>query len=222
MIKQKPPESQPFFFATVFFTTFVFCCGVSMIPSSASLLGQCLMAMPHLDDPRFAKSVIYMCVHDADSGSMGLILNKPVTNVTFQDLLKQADIPHRASLSLATTPVIYGGPMDPHRGFVLHSLDYESEETLIIPDTSLGLTTTLEILKAHADGAGPRHFLLALGYAGWEPLQLEKEILENQWIHANITDTDLLFHTRWATKWQDCLNAAGLSLDTLSGQAGHA
>ena len=68
-----------------------------MIPSSASLLGQCLMAMPHLDDPRFAKSVIYMCVHDADSGSMGLILNKPVTNVTFQDLLKQADIPHRTS-----------------------------------------------------------------------------------------------------------------------------
>jgi putative transcriptional regulator len=191
-----------------------------MIPASSSLLGQCLMAMPGLDDPRFERSVIYICIHDADTGAMGLILNKPVTNVTFEELLKQTDIPSRSPLP--PTPVVYGGPVETHRGFVLHSLDYRTEETLIIPGTSLGLTTTLDILKERAEGRGPHRFLLALGYAGWDPLQLEKEILNNQWIHANLNDPDLLFQTRWQTKWQDCLNAAGISLDTLSGEAGHA
>jgi putative transcriptional regulator len=191
-----------------------------MIPDSSSLLGQCLIAMPGLDDPRFERSVIYICIHDADTGAMGLILNKPVTNVTFEELLKQMDISHPEPLP--PTPVLYGGPVDPNRGFVLHSLDYQTEETLPVSGTSLGLTTTLEILKERADGRGPRHFLLALGYAGWDPGQLETEILANQWIHASLDDLDLLFQTRWPTKWQDCLKAAGISLDTLSGEAGHA
>jgi putative transcriptional regulator len=203
---------------SLFLTTLLF--GLLMIPASFNLVGQCLIAMPGLDDPRFERTVIYMCIHDADSGAMGLILNKPMTNVTFDELLKQTDIPSRSPLP--PTPVLYGGPVETHRGFVLHSLDYQAEETLVIPSTSLGLTTTLDILKERSEGRGPHHFLLALGYAGWDPLQLEKEILNNQWIHANLNDPDLLFQTRWQTKWQDCLNAAGISLDTLSGEAGHA
>ena len=176
--------------------------------------------MPGVDDPRFERAVIYICSHAPEIGAMGLILNKPIMNITFEDLLKQTEIDYQEPLP--ATPILYGGPVDPHRGFVLHSLDYREEETLVIPETSLGLTTTFEILKERVEGAGPRHFLLTLGYAGWEPLQLEKEILDNQWIHTNLKDLDLLIQTRWATKWQDCLRAAGISLDNLSGEAGHA
>ena len=201
------------------FTTLLFVLPC-MIPSSSSLLGQCLIAMPGLDDPRFERAVIYICVHESDTGTMGLILNKPITNVTFEDLMKQTDLPYHHPLP--ETPVLYGGPVDPHRGFVLHSLDYREEETMPIAGTALGLTTTLDILKERSEGNGPQHFLLTLGYAGWNPLQLEKEILNNQWIHARLDDLDLLFQTRWPTKWQNCLKAAGIPLDHLSGEAGHA
>jgi putative transcriptional regulator len=188
--------------------------------SPISLTGQCLIAMPGMEDPRFHRTVIYLCMHDADTGAMGIILNKPITNIAFENLLKQADIAFEDPLP--PTPILHGGPVDTNRGFVLHTLDYQTEETILIPGSALGLTTTLEILKDRAEGNGPQHFLLALGYAGWNPMQLEKELSENQWMNVTLENPDLLFHTRWSTKWQMCLEAAGIPLDHLSGEAGHA
>jgi putative transcriptional regulator len=193
-----------------------------MISSLTNLTGQCLIAMPQLEDPRFHRAVVYVCAHDPETGAMGIILNKPVTNIAFEDLLKECQVSLNPAASLPATPIVYGGPVEPNRGFVLHTLDYKTDETVPVAGTSLGLTTTLEILRDRAEGRGPTRILLALGYAGWTPMQIETEMANNSWINVNIRDLDLLFSSRWTLKWQLCLESSGISLNNLSSDAGHA
>ena len=184
------------------------------------LAGHLLIAMPQMEDPRFAHSVIYMCAHTSD-GAMGLVVNKLVENVSFPDLLEQ--------LSIHTGPVDreirvhFGGPVETGRGFVLHSADYVQDATLMI-DERVALTATVDILKAIAEGGGPDHSLLALGYAGWAPGQLELEIQANGWLSCT-ADTDLVFGSPLDNKWERAMAKIGIDLDklgTLSGHSGHA
>ena len=153
------------------------------IPSlvdEARLTGQLLIAMPAMDDPRFAQSVIYLCAHTED-GAMGLVLNRPRTSPTFADLLRQLDVeptPPARSIALCD-----GGPMDSARGFVLHTADWTGDGSLQVDD-SVALTASLDVLKAIAAGEGPRKGLLALGYASWAAGQLDQEIFSNVWLSA--------------------------------------
>ena len=153
------------------------------------LAGQLLVAMPHMLDERFAKTVIYVCAHTED-GAMGLVVNKVMENIDFPDLLDQ--------LSLSASPkgedirVHFGGPVESGRGFVLHSSDYVQDATMVI-DKEIAMTATTDILRDIAEGEGPRNSLLALGYAGWGPGQLDTEIQANGWLSVQ-ADDNLVFN----------------------------
>ena len=181
------------------------------------LTGQLLVAMPQMRDPRFARSVIYMCAHSAD-GAMGLVVNRRVGSITFDDLLKQLNIgPNKRSDEIR---IHFGGPVEQGRGFVLHSSDYLQSGSLRV-DEQVALTATLDILKEMASGGGPRKSLLALGYAGWGPGQLDAEIQANGWLHVDADDA-LVFDPNPASKWHQALAKIGVDLSALSGDAGHA
>jgi len=182
------------------------------------LEGQLLIAMPTMSDPRFEKSVVYLCAH-SPQGAMGFIINKAVDHLSFADLLDQFDIkPANNAIEL---PVHLGGPVDSSRGFVLHSDDYYREESTLCDCNGVGLTATLDVLKAIASGRGPRRSLLALGYAGWGPGQLESEIRANGWLYCP-ADIDLMFHHHNEMKWQAAIHAAGVDLSFLSSEMGQA
>ena len=181
------------------------------------MAGQLLIAMPSMQDPRFAKTVIYMCAHSAD-GAMGLVVNQVLESLTFPDLLEQLGI-KTASMN-DQIKVHFGGPVESGRGFVLHSADYVKESTLVV-DGSFALTATVDILKAIATGEGPSSSLLALGYAGWGPGQLDSEIMANGWLHVP-PDNDLVFGPDLGTKWDRALAKIGIDPRMLSGDAGHA
>lgn len=184
---------------------------------SAYLEGQLLIAMPAMTDPRFERSVIYLCAHNAE-GAMGLVVNKLFDEIDFDELLDQLEItPSGAAPQLS---VHFGGPVEAQRGFVLHTAEYVGKGTVVVDD-HVALTATLDILRELAEGKGPRNTLLALGYAGWGPGQLEDEISENAWLHAPF-DEALVFDTEIDTKWQRALNSIGVDLSTLSGAAGRA
>lgn len=188
--------------------------------SSGYLTGQVLIAMPQMEDPRFARSVVYMCAHTAE-GAMGLVLNKLVENVSFPDLLEQLNI--RSGKVEREIRVHFGGPVETGRGFVLHTADYVQDATLMI-DKRVALTATVDILKAIADGSGPDHSLLALGYAGWAPGQLEQEIQANGWLSCP-ADTELVFGGPLDDKWERAMGKIGIDLEKLSklsGASGHA
>ncbi|MCP5432407.1 MAG: YqgE/AlgH family protein [Alphaproteobacteria bacterium] len=182
------------------------------------LEGSLLIAMPTMSDPRFQKSVIYLCAHSAQ-GALGIVVNKTLDNITFVELLTQLDI--RSELELSPRPVHFGGPVETTRGFVLHSLDYASDDATLKVSSEIGLTATLGILKAIAAGAGPEQSLLALGYAGWAPGQLESEIQDNGWLHCGC-DPDIVFGPHQETKWERALMSLGIDPFTLSSTAGHA
>jgi putative transcriptional regulator len=179
--------------------------------------------MPIMTDKRFARSVIYMCAHSAE-GAMGLIINQRASHISFQELLKQLGIATSAEdgirVELAEMDVHVGGPVETGRGFVLHSTDYMQSTTLKISE-GLGLTATVDILKAIADGHGPRHALLALGYAQWGPGQLESEIQANGWLHAQ-AGLEILFETEVEERWPRAVSTLGFDISMLSTQAGHA
>lgn len=181
------------------------------------LTGQLLVAMPQMQDPRFARTVVYMCAHTAN-GAMGLVLNRLVDNVTFPDLLEQLNITGRQVER--EIHVHFGGPVETGRGFVLHSADYVQDATLVI-DENVGLTATVDILKAIAQGDGPKSSLLALGYAGWGPGQLDSEIQANGWLSVG-ADDGLLFDAEIANKWERAMAKIGIDFSKLSGDAGHA
>lgn len=181
------------------------------------LTGQLLIAMPTMGDPRFSKTVIYMCAHNED-GAMGLVINKPMPSLSFPDLLEQLDI--EVPLPAEETQVLLGGPVEGGRGFVLHTTDFVREGTMIV-DQTVAMTATIDILKAIATGEGPRNHLLALGYAGWGPGQLDSEIQANGWLSAP-ADEKLLFDTDLSTKWERAIAKLGISPHMLSGDAGHA
>jgi putative transcriptional regulator len=187
--------------------------------------GQMLIAMPTMRDERFARSVIYVCAHSSE-GAMGIVVNQPAANINFPDLLVQLEVipaadliqlPRRANV----VKVLKGGPVETGRGFVLHSADFFIENSTLPIDEGICLTATLDILKAIARGDGPASALLALGYAGWAPGQLETEIQENGWLHCS-ADPELIFGTDIEGKYEKALKKIGIDLGMLSSEAGHA
>lgn len=186
-------------------------------PASGYLTGHLLIAMPTMRDPRFEKSVIFMCVHNAE-GAMGLVLNREIDTITFPELLSQLKIETIEKAPSRT--VLFGGPVEPGRGFVLHSSDYEQSGTVMVDDR-IGLTATVDILKDLAARRGPRNSLLALGYAGWGPGQLDGEIQLNAWLHVR-ADDDLVFDDDLASKWDRAVAKIGIDPALLSGDSGHA
>ncbi len=187
--------------------------------------GQLLVAMPVMADERFARSVIYLCAHSAE-GAMGIIVNRPAGSIDFSELLVQLRIiPEADQIKLPQTAeamkVMKGGPVETGRGFVLHSSDFFIKEATLPIDGDICLTATLDILKAIAAGHGPRHAILALGYAGWAPGQLESEIQDNGWLHCP-ADADLVFGADVEEKYGRALRKIGIDPGTLSTAAGHA
>jgi putative transcriptional regulator len=181
------------------------------------LTGQLLVAMPQMRDPRFARSVIYMCAHSPD-GAMGLVVNRRVGSITFDDLLQQLNIgPNKRNDEIR---IHFGGPVEQGRGFVLHSSDYLQTGSLRVDD-QVALTATLDILKEMAAGGGPRKSLLALGYAGWGPGQLDAEIQANGWLSVS-SDEALVFDADLEHKWERAIGKIGIDFSKLSGEAGHA
>jgi putative transcriptional regulator len=187
--------------------------------------GHFLIAMPGMQDPRFLRTVVYMCAHSPD-GAMGITINQPAPQITFRDLLVQLDIiPEGPEIRLPGSAgrmrVHRGGPVEAGRGFVLHSADYFVESSTLPIDENISLTATLEILKAIAGGGGPEKALLALGYAGWAPGQLEREINDNGWLHCPALP-ELIFDADTEGKYLRALALIGIDPGRLASQAGHA
>ena len=194
-------------------------------PQRGYLDGQMLIAMPTMRDERFARTLIYVCAHSSE-GAMGIVVNHPAPNIRFSDLLVKLDVIPAADLiqlptRAGTVKVLKGGPVETGRGFVLHSSDFFIENSTLPIDEGICLTATLDILKAIARGEGPLSAVLALGYAGWAPGQLETEIQENGWLHC-AADTELIFGTDIDAKYEKALHKIGIHLGMLSSEAGHA
>src|SRR2546430_9354142 len=187
--------------------------------------GQLLIAMPVMGDPRFERSVIYLCAHSPD-GAMGIMVNRPVGSIDFPELLVQLNIINKDEQielpeNAETVKVLRGGPVDTGRGFVLHSSDFYLENATLRIDDGICLTATVDILKAIAKGSGPKHAILALGYAGWAPGQLENEIQGNGWLHCD-ADQDLIFGGDVEERYARALRKIGIDPGMLSNDAGHA
>ena len=187
--------------------------------------GQLLIAMPAMGDPRFARSVIYMCAHSPE-GAMGIIINQRAPNISFTELLSQLNIvpPEdriRLPSGLHAMAVYLGGPVETGRGFVLHSADYFKAESTLPIDESVCLTATIDILRDIAKGTGPDKALLALGYAGWAPGQLESEIHANGWLNCP-ADPGLIFDAEVDRKYSRALNRIGIDQLRLVSDSGHA
>ncbi|MFO1122641.1 MAG: YqgE/AlgH family protein [Hyphomicrobiales bacterium] len=187
------------------------------------LTGQMLIAMPGMSDTRFEQSVICVCSH-SENGAMGIIVNKATPMMSFADLFSRLDIGGRslpAEGELMTMPVLYGGPVEPSRGFVLHTSDYFTPDSSLAIGKHLALTATIDILTAMARGEGPKRAIITLGYAGWAPGQLESEIQHNGWLHCG-SDEDLLFGISHGEKYNAALRKIGVDPAMLSTDAGHA
>ena len=182
-----------------------------------NLTGQLLLSMPSLEDERFFKTVIYMCAHSKD-GAMGIIINKKIDYDLYPDLLQQLGIDK--PLENKKLFIRYGGPVESGRGFVLHSDEITRQETLAI-DKGIALTSTAEFFEDLSKDSGPKNSILALGYAGWEPGQLEKEIRENSWMTLT-TDASFIFDEEVSNKWSQAYNLLGIDPYKLSHQSGRA
>jgi putative transcriptional regulator len=187
--------------------------------------GNLLIAMPTMGDPRFNRAVIYLCAHSAD-GAMGIIINQRAPNISFTELLEQLNIAPpkeriRLPLGLGAMAVHLGGPGETGRGFVLHSADYFKAESTLPIDESVCLTATIDILRDIAKGTGPDKALLALGYAGWAPGQLENEIHANGWLHC-AADPELIFDAEVDHKYTRAMSKIGIDPIRLVNDSGHA
>lgn len=183
----------------------------------SELAGQLLIAMPHMQDPNFAGSLICLCAHSS-AGAMGLILNQPIPKLSFEALLRQIGVePLPAVRSIR---LVNGGPVEEGRGFVLHSAEWRAEGSMPVT-RDMALTASLDVLQAIASGGGPRQGLLALGYAGWGAGQLEREIARNDWLHV-APDEDLIFGGADETRWRRALAKLKVDPLLLSGTAGRA
>jgi putative transcriptional regulator len=187
--------------------------------------GQLLIAMPVMSDPRFARSVIYLCAHSED-GAMGLIINQRASHISFPDLLERlgivsADSEDGIADDVGAMSIHVGGPVETGRGFVLHSADYFVDDSTLPIDDGVCLTATIDILKAIAAGSGPNRAILALGYAGWSPGQLESEIQANGWLNCP-SDPDLIFDSNLEAKYTRALAKIGIDPSHLVSDAGHA
>ncbi len=182
------------------------------------LTGKLLVAMPGMMDPRFDRSVVFLCEHSED-GAMGLIVNKPTPEVDTHELLSQLGI--EAEGAADALKVHFGGPVDHGRGFVLHSPDYSSNSATLQVTEGVGMTATLDILEDIATGRGPSRAILALGYSGWGPGQLESEFQANGWLVGE-AEPEIVFHADAGAKWTAALKAMGVDAIALSSDAGHA
>lgn len=182
------------------------------------LSGKMLIAMPSMDDPRFEKTLIYLCAHSGD-GALGLVVNRRVDEVSQSDLFNQLKLD--ASPDAADRHVHYGGPVETGRGFVLHSSDYHADEATLEVDKEVSMTATVDVLKAIAAGGGPRNAMIALGYAGWGGGQLESELQRNGWLTCD-SDDDLIFGLNDDGKWEAALAKLGVDPTWLSAEGGSA
>lgn len=180
------------------------------------LSGQFLLATPGMADPRFARSVIAICAHD-ENGALGINIGDTSDSISFHTILREFDI---ATDDVADHIVFLGGPVEPQRGFILHSLDFNLSDTLQVGNR-WGLSSSVHILRAIARGEGPAKWIIALGYAGWGPGQLDNELTQNGW---SVTggDPDLLYASDTADKWQLAWQAQGIDLSRLSSDFGSA
>lgn len=183
------------------------------------LTGQMLIAMPGMGDPRFERSVVYLCAHSPD-GAMGLIINKPAQDIAFSDLLSQLDI--AAPEPKREIRVLFGGPVENGRGFVLHSTDYATNDSTLNVTGDIGMTATLDILEDIALGRGPKTSVLALGYAGWGPGQLESEIVQNGWLTCDASDGLIFGEDETEGKWIAAIKSLGIDPLMLSAASGTA
>lgn len=179
------------------------------------LTGQFLLAMPGIGDARFDHSVIAMCSHDAQ-GALGVGIGAVVNGLGLHDVLEQLEIAPGAA---PDAPVHFGGPVEPRRGFVLHSRDWGGQDTLDVAGR-WALSGTLDVLRAIAAGTGPSQWLVALGYAGWAPGQLDAELTRHGWLNV-VDDNDMLFDTPAGERWTRGFVAAGVDPRLLSSQSGH-
>lgn len=189
------------------------------IEGESFLEGKLLIALPGMPDPRFERSVIFVCAHSLQTGAMGLIINKRIEGLSFRDLVQKLEI--QTAAAAPDFPVLYGGPVETGRGFVLHSADYESAESTLAVTPDISLTATLDILRAIAEGEGPSKAIFALGYAGWGAGQIEDEIRSNGWIHCD-ADPSLLFDAELDSKWASALQKLGIDVSALSANSGRA
>lgn len=189
-----------------------------MPEGNINLCGKLLIAMPGMNDPRFEKSVVYMCAH-SDDGAMGLIINKQAPDVTFANLLQQLAI--AGADAAPETRIYFGGPVEVGRGFVLHSGEYDLLDTTLKVDDQFGMTATKDVLTDIAGGAGPDKALLALGYSGWGAGQLESEIQQNGWLTCDAT-SEVVFDVPDDAKWAAALKLLGVDALMLSATAGRA
>lgn len=189
------------------------------IQGESFLEGKLLIALPGMGDERFEKSVIFMCAHSLETGAMGLCINRPIEGLTFRELASRLEL--MTTPATPDFPILLGGPMDTGRGFVLHSSDYESDDSTLPITETISLTATLDILRALAAGEGPHQALFALGYAGWREGQIEDEIRANAWIHCDADDT-LLFETPHEDIWSAALAKLGIDMSGLSALTGRA
>ena len=183
-----------------------------------ALSGKLLIAMPSIKGDEFERSVVFLCAHSED-GAMGLVINKPAPRMVFADLAEKLDL-DQTSDEILQLPVMLGGPVQPLHGFVLHSSDYKTQESLRV-GRDFVLTVSTDVLKAISAGTGPISKILALGYAGWDAGQLEDEIMHNGWLHCD-ADLELVFGTAHAKMHDAALAKLGVSAAMLSSEAARA
>jgi putative transcriptional regulator len=188
----------------------------AMMSEGEYLAGRLLLAMPGMADQRFAKSVIAMCVHD-ENGAFGINLGERREGISFHSLLQEVDIePGQAP----DCDILHGGPVEPGRGFVLHSTDWGGTGTIEVKPFG-ALSASLDVLKAISDGNGPSRWVFALGYAGWAPGQLENEMRHHGW-HAASGHEAVVYDTRMEARWASAWRAEGVDPSLLSNATGRA
>jgi putative transcriptional regulator len=184
---------------------------------ATSLTNHLLIAMPGMLDPNFSSTVTLICEHNED-GALGIIINRPLT-LKLGGLFEQLDLPD-ADPAAAARPVLMGGPVGPERGFVLHDTDQAYEHSLDVSN-DIRLTLSRDVIDAMASGKGPARTLVALGYAGWEAGQLEREMLANSWLTVDATPT-IVFDLPFDERWTAAAGTLGIDISRMSGDAGHA
>ena len=191
-----------------------------MVEQPTFLSGKLLLAMPGMADPRFERAVIAMCVHD-ENGAVGVGVGHKRAGITFRGLLRQLDIEPGEAPDVA---VHHGGPVEPGRGFVLHSTDWGGQDTLQVNGEKgelFAMTGTIDILKAIADGRGPKQWIVALGYAGWGEGQLDEEMTRHGWFAAS-GNASILFDTPTDERWGAAFKAEGIDPRLLTSETGAA
>ena len=187
-------------------------------PTTPSLAGHFLIAMPAMGDPNFARGITFICQHDGD-GAMGLVVNR-LSDYKLGDVLQQMHMPCER-VEVASTPVLMGGPVQPERGFVLHAPSEREWDSSYRINDALAVTTSRDILAAMADGGGPPRVLVTLGYAGWGAGQLEQELRDNAWLTVRADDR-ILFETPLDDRWNAAIALVGINPANLTSYSGRA